>query len=92
VLFVGEREVGEDSANVVDLVMGGRDLAIGYPFGESNLDFRTRSVRPGMDQSALLSEPWIAYPAARRAYLDPSSRGPGWPEPLQATDFANEPL
>jgi hypothetical protein len=24
--------------------------------------------------------------------LDPSSGGPGWPVPLHATDFANEPL
>jgi hypothetical protein len=47
VLFVGVREDRKDSANAVDLVMGARDLAIGYPFGGSNLDRQSRCVRPG---------------------------------------------
>jgi hypothetical protein len=55
----GPASGGEDGTDVVDLVTSRRDLAIGYPFGRSNHDRRSKSVRPGMDQSALSSELWI---------------------------------
>jgi hypothetical protein len=56
VLFVGVREDRGDSANAVDLVMGARDLAIGYPLVDQiltvNIDAcgqgRWIPLRPGL--------------------------------------------